>query len=112
MVQAEALIPGGALLSIMLQTPGIITQSMQGRQLVIRDGRMLHQGMRLPGNRDYLHAVNRERQQYSRTPDTNDGHQCPGKGLLPRHTDAATTYTGTVIHDALPGCRQGQGMAL
>ena len=112
MVQAEALIPGGALLSIMLQTPGIITQSMQGRQLVVRYGRMRHQGMCLFGDGDYLLAVDRKRQQHSRPPDNDDGHQCPGKRPLPRHADTAAPHTGAVVNDTLPGRRQGQGMAL
>ena len=112
MIQTKALIPGRALLSIMQQATGVVSQVMECRELVIRYGRMLHQGMSLLGNRDYLHAVYRKRQQYSRPPDTNDDHQRPGKRLLPSHTDTAATHAAAVLNNPLPGCRQGQRMTM
>ncbi|MNV37469.1 hypothetical protein D3C71_1289900 [compost metagenome] len=57
MVQAETLVPGRTFLNTVLQAPGIITQSMQGRQLVIRYGRVLHQSVSLLSDRDYLRPV-------------------------------------------------------
>ena len=112
MVQTEALIPWRAFLNSMLQAAGVITQRMQSRQLIIRYGGMLHQSMRLLRHRDNLQAVDRKRQQRPRPPDTDNGHQRPGQRLFPRHTDTAATHAGTVIHNALPGYRQGQRMAL
>ncbi|MNV14909.1 hypothetical protein D3C71_1056080 [compost metagenome] len=112
MVQTEALIPRRTFLNTVLQAAGVITQRMQGRQLVIRYGRMLHQSMRLLRHGDNLQTIDSKRQQRPCSPDTDDGHQRPGKRLLPRHTDTAATHAGTVINNSLPGHRQGQRMAL
>ncbi|MCW0319100.1 hypothetical protein NB724_004251 [Pantoea ananatis] len=68
--------------------------------------------MRLLRHRDNLLAVGRKREQGSCAPDTDNGHECPGKGLFPCHTDPAATHAGAVVHNALPGDRQGQRMAL
>ena len=112
MVQTKALIPGRTVFNTVLQAAGFITQRMQRRELVIRNRGMFCQGMRLPGNRNDLLTVDRERQQCSRAPDTDKGHQRPGNRLFPRHTDPAATNTDAVIHDALPGYWQAQGVAL
>ena len=67
-------LPAEAALTQVLQAAGVITQRMQGRQLVIRYGRMLHQSMRLLRHGDNLQTVDRKRQQRSRPPDANHRH--------------------------------------
>ena len=112
MVKAKALIPRTPLLNIVQQAACVISQVMESRQLIVGYGRMFNQVAGFSCDRGDFSLVQGKRQQRTRTPDSENYHQRPGKGLFPRHTDTAATHTGTVVNDTLPGHRQSQGMLL